>query len=177
VRVAPNGRHAAFTVFVSGHSYAEANFSTLTTFVDLDKGETLVDDMEKFAVTRDGERLQAADLNFWGVTFKRDANGFYATVATGGRTFLVEGDLAARQAKLVRPDIECPAVSPDNNRIAFKKRMGGIMGRISWRLSVLDLRTLQERQLTETRSVDDQWNGWIIIHCCTHCPLRHPGRR
>ena len=156
VRVAPNGRTAAFTVFVSGHSYAAANFSTLTTFVDLDKGETLVDDMEKFMVTRDGERVQGADFNFWGVTFKRDSNGFYATLATGGHTFLVEGDFAARQAKLLRPGIECPALSPDNSRVAFKKRTGGAMSPVSWRLSVLDLRTMQERQLAETRSVDDQ---------------------
>ena len=155
VRVAPNGRHAAYTVFVSGHSYADASFSTLTSFVDLTSGETLVEDMEKFTVTRDGERLQAPDFNFWGVTFKRNPNEFYATLATGGRTFLVDGDLAARQAKLLRPDVECPALSPDNNRLVFKKRIGGAMGQAAWRLSVLDLRTRREQQLAETRSVDD----------------------
>jgi hypothetical protein len=156
VRVAPNGRYAAFTVFVSGHSYAGADFSTLTTFVDLEKSEAVVEDMEKFALTRDGEPMKAADLNFWGVTFKRNGNEFFATVGTGGRTYLVEADVTTRQAKVVRPDIECPALSPDNTRIAFKKRVGGTISPVSWRLSVLDLRTMQEKPLAETRSVDDQ---------------------
>ena len=39
-----------------------------------------------------------ADFNFWGVTFARDGNRFYATLGTGGKTYLVEGDVAARQA-------------------------------------------------------------------------------
>jgi hypothetical protein len=156
VRVAPDGRHGAITVFVSGHSYAATNFSTLTTFVDLNTGEIVVDDMEKFTVWQGSQQFRAPDFNFWGVTFARDGNRFYATLGTGGRTYLVEGDLAARRARVVRAGVECPALSPDNTRIAFKKRTGGVMSPVSWRLSVLDLSTLQEWELTETRSVDDQ---------------------
>jgi hypothetical protein len=156
VRTDPDGRHAAITVFVSGHSYADTSFSTLTTFVDLDSGAIMVENMEQLAIAREGERFQAADFNFWGVTFARGGNRFYATLATGGRTHLIEGDLAGRRAQVVRAGIECPALSPDNTRIAFKKRTGGAMSAVSWRISVLDLRTLREWELAETRSVDDQ---------------------
>lgn len=43
-------------------------------------------------------------------------------------------------------------MSPDRTRVAFKKRVG----QGQWRLSVLDLKTFEERPLAETRSVDDQ---------------------
>jgi len=155
-RTDPDGRHAAITVFAAGHSYADTSFSTLTTFVDLDSGLTMVENMEQFAVAREGEPFQAVDFNFWGVTFARGGNRFYATLATGGRIYLIEGDLAGRRAKVVRAGIECPALSPDNTRIAFKKRTGGVMSAVSWRISVLDLRTMREWELAETRSVDDQ---------------------
>ena len=116
----------------------------------------MVENMEQFAIAREGERFQAPDFNFWGVTFARGGNRFYATLATGGRTHLIEGDLAGRRAQVVRAGIECPALSPDNTRIAFKKRTGGAMSAVSWRISVLELRTMREWELAETRSVDDQ---------------------
>jgi hypothetical protein len=156
VRVAPDGRHAAITVFVAGHSYAASNFSTRTTLVDLRTGEVAVDDMEAFTIWRDGARFRAADFNFWGVTFARDGNRFYATLGTGGQTYLVEGNLERREATVVRAGIECPALSPDNTRIAFKKRIGGLLTAVTWRLSVLDLASGQEWELSEPRSVDDQ---------------------
>jgi hypothetical protein len=156
VRVSPDGRHAAVTVFVSGHSYAASNFSTRTSFIDLRTGDLAVEDMESFAVWRDGERFHAVDLNFWGVTFARDGNRFYATLGTGGQTYLVDGDLARRQARVLRAGVECPALSPDNTRVAFKKRTGGFVTAVAWRLSVLELATGKEWELPETRSVDDQ---------------------
>ena len=156
VRVAPDGRHAAITVFVSGHSYAASNFSTRTSFVDLRTGDLTVEDMESFTVWRDGDRFKAGDFNFWGVTFERDANRFYATLGTGGGTYLIEGDLALREARVLRAGVECPSLSPDNTRVVFKKRTGGILTAVAWRLSVLDLATGREWELAETRSVDDQ---------------------
>lgn len=156
VRVSPDGRAAAITVFVSGHSYASANFSTLTAIFDPRTGDVRVPDLEKFTVIRDGKRFQAIDFNFWGVTFASDGNRFYATLASGGRTYLVEGDMSAQTFKVVRADVECPSLSPDNTRIAFKKRSGGLLRAVSWRLTVLDLSTLDEWPLAETRSVDDQ---------------------
>ena len=57
----------------------------------------------------------------------------------------------------MRENVECPSLSPDGTRVAFKKKVGDGV----WRLSVLDLETLKETELAETRSVDDQalWQG------------------
>src|SRR5262249_48632838 len=114
-------------------------------------------DLEQFAVLRDGQPIQAADFNFWGVTFARDSNRFYATLGTGGHRYLVEGDIAARRVRVLTDGVECPSLSPDNARLAFKKRTSegrDFLG--SWRLTVLDLATLAETPLAEAGSVDDQ---------------------
>jgi hypothetical protein len=156
VRVSPDGRLAAITVFVNGHSYAATTFSTLTSIVDLATGDSLVDDLEKLTVWRDGKRFREVDFNLWGVTFARDGRRFYATLRSGGRTYLIEGDAAAREARIVRENVECPSLSPDNTRVAFKKREGGGLRPVTWRLSVLSLESGEEWPLAETRSVDDQ---------------------
>lgn len=154
-RVSPDGRYAAYTVFVTGHSYAGGDFSTQTAILETATGRRL-GQLEEWAVTRDGRRFKEVDFNFWGVTFARDSNRFYATVASGGRTYLVEGDVARRTARVLRENVECPSLSPDNARIAYKKEVGE-GDRTVWRFTVLDLRTLEETPLTgETRSVDDQ---------------------
>lgn len=156
-RVSPDGRFAAVTVFVSGHSYAEAGFSTRTAIVDLAAGRFVIDDLESMTVTRDGRRFSAIDFNFWGVTFARDSNRFYATLGSGGKTYLIEGNVAAAEARVLREDVECPSLSPDGNRIVFKKRSTrGLLQQVEWQLYVLDLATMSERRLGETRSVDDQ---------------------
>ena len=64
--------------------------------------------------------------------------------------------MALREARVLRAGVECPALSPDNTRVAFKKRTGGFLTAVAWRLSVLDLVTGKEWELAETRSVDDQ---------------------
>ena len=151
VRVSPSGRLAAITVFLSGHSYTSASFSTETTILDTSSGEALID-LEKFSVTRNGSPFQSPDFNFWGVTFARDENRFYATLSSKGKTYLVKCDLAKRTAEVIHEDVECPSLSPDNSRIAFKKRTGPI----TWRIWLLDLKTLTETPLNETRNVDDQ---------------------
>jgi hypothetical protein len=154
-RVSPDGRYAAMTVFVSGHSYADGGFSTHTTIFDVASGAEL-GELEQFAVYRDGERIQAPDFNFWGVTFARDSNRFFATLGTAGKTYLLEGDLQARRLRVLREGVECPSLSPDNTRIAFK-RLVSAGSRPVWQVAVLDLATLQETVLTlETHSVDDQ---------------------
>lgn len=155
-RVSPDGRLAAFTVFESGHSYASVNFSTRTSIVDLEKGELRLDNLETLKVLREGQAIDAADRNFWGVTFAKDSNRFFATLQTGGKIYLVDGDLAGREGRVAREGIECPSLSPDNTRIAFKKRKGGRLEPVSWRISILDLATQAEHELAETRSVDDQ---------------------
>jgi hypothetical protein len=57
---------------------------------------------------------------------------------------------------VLRDGVECPSLSPDGTRIAFKKRIDLGMGRTEWRLAVLDVATLADHTLTETRNFDDQ---------------------
>jgi uncharacterized repeat protein (TIGR01451 family) len=154
-RVSPDGRYGAATVFVTGHSYTEDGFSTNTTLIDMASG-TAMGNLEEFTILRDGRPYTASDVNFWGVTFAADSNRFFATLATGGHTYLVEGDVAARRVVVGRENVECPSLSPDGTRIGFKKRMDDGRGSPVWRFHVLDLRTGQETPLAETRSVDDQ---------------------
>jgi hypothetical protein len=154
-RVSPDGRRAAVTVFESGHSY-DAGFSTRTSIIDIETGDLAEPTLEAFTVFRDDAEIRSPDFNIWGVTFARDSDRFYASLATGGQTYLVQGSVAARTLRILRGHVECPSLSPDNRRIAFKKRLGGMLGPITWRLTVLDLQTGEERELAETRSVDDQ---------------------
>jgi WD40-like Beta Propeller Repeat len=158
-RLSPDGNRAAFTVFVSGHSYAGADFSTRTSIVDAVSGKMLAEDLESFLVLKNGAPFKAQDFNFWGVTFSRDSNRFYATLGSGGQFYLIEGDVNRREARIVHAGVECPSLSPDNRRIAFKRRVGAgeRLARFAWRLYVLDLATLAETALPgETRNVDDQ---------------------
>ncbi|MFG2824219.1 TolB family protein [Kitasatospora sp. NPDC048365] len=157
-RVSASGRMVAWTLFVGGHSYAAGGFATQTGILDTRTGG-LVESLEGFAVVRDGRPYRAADLNFWGVTFARDDNRFYATMSTDGRRYLVEGDLAARTVRTVAENVECPSLSPDGTRIAFKQAVDGDPAK-GWRLSVLDLASMRVTNSAERRSVDDQ-AAWL----------------
>jgi uncharacterized repeat protein (TIGR01451 family) len=158
-RVSADGEYGATTVFVTGHSYAEHGFSTETTLIELATGTKLAN-LEDFTVYRDGKQIEAADFNFWGVTFKADSNQFYATLATQGETYLVDGKVDAKEATVLRSNVECPSLSPDGTKIAFKKKVGGELGAVIWRFHVLDLATGVETALAETRSIDDQME-WL----------------
>jgi hypothetical protein len=154
-RVSRDGRRVAFTVFVAGHSYATAGFSTRTEVIDASSATSLVE-LEQLNVTKDGAPIKAVDFNFWGVTFARDGQRFYATLSTGGQTHLVEGRQADRTARVLTSNAECPSLSPDETRIAYKKRVPRL-GRMLWRVAVLDLTSGAERVLDpEGRNVDDQ---------------------
>jgi hypothetical protein len=152
-RMSADGRLVATTTFVTGHSYAAASFST-ETLVRRD-GRSL-GSLEGWRTTLpDGRRLTAADRNYWGVTFASDDDTFYVTAASGGTTWLVRGSLAAGSMAALRTDAECPSLSPDGRRVAYKKRLDGARPGV-WRLAVLDLASGTETLLAETRSVDDQ---------------------
>lgn len=151
-RVSRDGKYASSTVFVTGHSYNTPGFSTNTLITNVATGASV--DLERFTVTKDGQRISSPDFNFWGVTFAADSNTFYATLGTNGHTYLIEGDVAARTARVVTDGVECPSLSPDGTRIAYKHAVPG--GQREWRIHVLDLRTMTDTALAETRSVDDQ---------------------
>ncbi|MFE9439002.1 TolB-like translocation protein [Streptomyces sp. NPDC006602] len=152
-RVSPSGRFAAWTVFVSGESYASAYFSTRTSILDT-RTMRLTPSLETFSIVRDGKAYHASDINFWGVTFASDDDTFYATLNTGNRTYLVRGSLSRRTVTTLIQNVECPSLSPDGTRVAFKKRV--LAGATLWREYVLDLSTLHETALAERHSVDDQ---------------------
>jgi hypothetical protein len=157
-RVSASGRMVAWTVFVTGDSYNGGQFSTRAGILDTVTGQ-LAGTLEDFAITLDGKPYQAVDENFWGVTFAADDNRFYATMSTGGKRYLVEGDFAKNTVRTLRENVECPSLSPDGTRIAYKSAVGADPAK-GWRLSVLDLASGQVTPLAETRSVDDQ-PAWL----------------
>lgn len=160
-RVSADGRMVAWTTFVGGDSYAGSAFSTRTGIYDTRTGAR-AETLEGFAIRRDGKPYRSADVNFWGVTFTADDNRFYATMSTGDKRYLVLGDFAARTVTTVKENVECPSLSPDGARIAFKQAIDADPAR-GWRLSVLDLTSMRVTETAETTSVDDQ-AAWLDDH-------------
>jgi hypothetical protein len=167
VRVSSDGRLAAATMFENGHAYTDHGFSTKTTVIDLERGISL-GDLEAFETRKDGRAVKGKDYNFWGVTFANDNDTFYATLETAGVNYLVKGSVRSRMQTIVKAGVECPSLSPDNTRIAYKQSIGArSLG--WWQIAVLTLDTMTESRVTkETRSVDDQveWmnNDRVIYH-------------
>jgi hypothetical protein len=156
-RVSSDGKFGSSTVFVTGDSYAAGAFSTRTSIWDMATGAHLVD-LEALTVFQNGKQLQSPDHNFWGVTFDpADSDHFYATLGTQGHTYLVSANLSTKKANVLRDGVECPSVSPDGTRIAFKQRTSaGGADLPTWEPAVLDLSTLKDHPLAETHSIDDQ---------------------
>ncbi|MFD4644653.1 hypothetical protein ACFWN2_45610 [Lentzea sp. NPDC058436] len=151
-KLSADGRMGSWTTFVTGDSYAQAGtFSTRTAIFDTET--------EVYASNIEGTRVEgmklANDRNFWGVTFSADDRTYYATLSTAGKTYLIQGDAEQESAKVLRENAECPSLSPDGRRVAFKKRVPGDGAR-PWRQHVLDLTTMVETPLAETRGIDDQ---------------------
>ena len=156
-RLSPDGRLAAVTTFVTGHSYATpGQFSTAATLIDVARGK-VIGNLEKFTtLDADGERVTARDRNYWGITFA-DSGTFYATVAYGGETHLIRGDVHRRRARIIHDNVECPSLSPDGRRIGYKKLVSTGAGSPKvWRFTVLDLATMRETALAEPAPRDDQ---------------------
>ena len=121
VRMSADSSLVATTTFVGGHSYAQASFST-ETIIRRD-GKSL-GNIESWKSTVDGRPLRSVDRNFWGVTFADDDDTFYATAASGSTTWLMRGSLKTKSMISLRTDAECPSFSPDETKIAYKKRLG-----------------------------------------------------
>lgn len=153
-RLSPDGTMIATTSFVTGHSYATTGFSTETAIHEI--GGRDYGNIEEFTLIVDGAEIAPVDRNMWGVTFVDDTT-FYATAQsrTLGHTWLVEGDLEARTLTAVRDGVECPSLSPDGTRIAFKKDVDEGSG-VHWSIAVYDLASGEETVLGEERNVDDQ---------------------
>jgi Tol biopolymer transport system component len=152
-RVSPDGKLAASTVFVTGENYASENFTTRTTLYDLATRQAIAD-LETFTVERDGKPFSNIDFNYWGVTFRRDSNRFLATLGTGGKRFLVEGDVARRRFQVIANDVECPSLSPDERHVVFKRKREQTFG---WQLWAMNLETRESWPITDDQQdIDDQ---------------------
>ena len=105
---------------------------------------------------------------------RRDSDRFYATLATGGKTYLIEGSVAGRTATVIHENVECPSLSPDGTRVAYKKLMPGGVGQ--WRFHVLDLATMTETPLAETRAARRPGRVARRRHACCTASTRRSGR-
>jgi hypothetical protein len=90
------------------------------------------------------------------VTFANQPGRFYATLGTAGHTYLVRGDVETQRVEVLRDGVECPSLSPDNTRIAFKQKVDSGLGPVQWRPAVLDVATLEDHPVAEDRTIDDQ---------------------
>jgi len=146
------GTLVAFSSFNTAESYATVGFSITTVIAEVG-GDGV--DLETFALSVDGLPRTAADRNIWGVTFTSDPNEFYATAASAGQTWLVRGDRSAATLTAVREGAECPSVSPDGTRVAYKKNVSDTAVPF-WNIAVYDLVTEQEILLPDDGNIDDQ---------------------
>lgn len=160
-RVSPDGRYAGYTSFDSagsqGYFESSGEFVTFTRILDMRGGRVLLRLEELTVMSRDGGELDVLSPQFWGLTFP-GGDRYYATLASDDRHYLIAGRVDSKRARVVREHVECPSLSPDGKRIAYKWR---IRGTNRWRLRVLDLSTGEDTELAETRSIDDQpeWLG------------------
>jgi dipeptidyl aminopeptidase/acylaminoacyl peptidase len=157
-RLSADGTLVATTSFVTGHSYMQAGFSTGTEIREV--GGRDYGNLEKFDLVINGKIVKPADRNIWGVTFGPEDGLFYATASAGGNTYLVQGSLGSRTLTAIHEGVECPSLSPNGSKVAYKHNIGGSTPH--WQIYVLDLETEREIALVgEDRSVDDQveWLG------------------
>lgn len=154
-RISPAGDLVATTAFVTGHSYATIGFSTETVIHTTD-GEDY-GNLEDWMLLIDGQQNAPVDRNYWGITFIDDSS-FYATagLTTAGTTYLVRGDLATRTLTSLAENVECPSLSPDGTRIAFKRVTSGSGPTVHWTPAVYDISSGEVTLLPESRSIDDQ---------------------
>jgi hypothetical protein len=151
-RMSRDGRHAATTVFTSGDDYVAA-FSTRTMLIEHPTGRALPD-LEHYSAYLEGKPFKRVDFNYWGVTFADDGERFFATLRTGEETYLMRGSRAGKELHVVKRNVECPSLSPDGSRLAFKKRRAADG---EARIHVLDLLTLEDHAVVgEQRNIDDQ---------------------
>lgn len=172
VRVSADGRRAATTTFVAGHSYASSGFSTRTMIYDLEHGKAS-HNIQDFTILHEGKPYKSIDVNVWGVTFKRDTDDFFATMATRGTTYLVEGSISGRTLTTVKEGVECPSLSPDQTRVAYKKREDS-RNFSGWRVHILDLETGADFAVAGKHNVDDQVE-WLDDRRVMYGLARKPG--
>lgn len=154
-RISADGALVATTSFVTGHSYATIGFSTETVIHTRDGAD--FGNLENWALIVEGGASTPVDRNYWGVTFAGD-DTFYATVSMTlqGTTYLVRGSISQRSMQTLAENMECPSLSPDGTRIAFKRVTAGSGAAVHWTPAIYDIATGETTLLPEPRSIDDQ---------------------
>ena len=156
-RVSPDGSLAAASVQTTPPTEEMPFAPSRTLIIETSTGR-VVANLNDFSLTRDGVAVAETERDFWGVTFKADSDGFFASVRVAGNIYLVEGSVDARAMVVLQPGVSAPSVSPDGTRLAYAKLISNIGP--TWRFHVLDLATQVDLELSETKSVDDQME-WL----------------
>jgi hypothetical protein len=153
VRVSADGHFGAITTFEAGEeeNSDEGPYSE-TRILNLQTGEEVID-LETLPLTKNGKPFSSHDLHFSGVTFAADGDHFFASLGSAVTSYLVEGSLRDRTLKVIGKDADSPSLSPDGERIAFKRIVGDAG---DWRLFVLDLATMKATRLAGDDPIDDQ---------------------
>ncbi|MBU4215387.1 MAG: hypothetical protein KJ792_12110 [Actinobacteria bacterium] len=154
-RLSDDGTLVATTAFVTGHSYAQIGFSTETKIHGTDG--TDLGDLESWTFLVDGTPFTTADRNFWGVSFIDD-DTFYVSAASqsAGKTWIATGKISTRTISTLREGGECPSVSPDRSKVAYKKVQRVQDGQKVWAYAVLDVGSGTETLYPVTEGCDDQ---------------------
>lgn len=154
-RMSADGGLIATTSFVTGHSYATIGFSTETVIHTTDGAD--LGNLEDWTLIVAGAASTPVDRNYWGVTFVDD-DTFYATVGmtSAGLTYLVRGEISTRTLTTLAENVECPSLSPDGTRIAFKRVTAGSGPTVHWTPAIYDIATGEITVLPEERGTDDQ---------------------
>ena len=164
VRMSPNGRLAAITVYGEEESPAGERLATETILVEVASGRTLAD-LRDFALSGGGAAV-TPPIDIASATFAADSDRFYASLVSGTERYLVTGSVQQRALAIVRPGIANEALSSDGKRLIAKRRIGE---RGFWQITVIDLETWEERALNQgSRSVDDQVDWFDAAHVTYH---------
>ena len=155
--VSIDGRLAAATVLLEPKSEENEQPPSRTIIVNTETGQPVAD-LDSFSVVRDGVPVSHEALDLWGVTFKSDGDGFFASLRLGADIYLVEGSLLDAKLIVRQQAVSAPSLSPDGTRIAYDRLVSS--DGPTWRFHVLDLATGMDAELAERQSVDDQM-AWL----------------
>jgi hypothetical protein len=155
-RLSDDGTLVGTTAFVTGDSYATVGFSTRTEIHSTADGSSR-GDLESWHLTVDGKPFTASDRNIWGVTFVDDDTIFVTAAShAAGKTWLMTGSIASQTLTSVVDNAECPSVSPDKTKVAYKKVVDTVNGQPVWAVAVRDIHSGSETLIPSTKGLDDQ---------------------
>ena len=171
-RISSDGRYGAATVFVFGHSYADADFSTQTTIIDIGHRNDHRRAREVQRHERRG-RDHLARRQLLGCDLRRRQRHVLCDPPHAGQDVSGQGQrLPARDGGAAR-ERRVPVALPDGTRIVDKKRVDALFP--SWRLTVLDLSSMTEHRLPRRAASMTRPNGSTTIAWCT--PMARTYRR